>query len=353
MQPKAVAIFGAATAVMVVAAVYAVLEQRSPSSISADREPAFPGLIEKVNDIAEIKVQSATDSFTIKRSPKGWGLAEKGGYPVSFEKVKGAIVGLANLKLLEAKTNNPARYERLEVRDPATKEAKSRRVVLSDSTGKAVAEGIIGRRNASLFGDAGGGTYLRRNKEELSWLAEGTVEIGATPNDWMIRDIVNIDAEAVKRVVIRQADGAELVIHKSEKKQDKFVVDNIPAGKKLKSDNEGKEVAGGLWRLTLEDVKPASEKKLPSVVHKATFATFGGLKVEVQVGIDGEDYWGRFSASAADATGDEKAKEEVVKKAKEINERTKGWHYRLSVGEGERLTTKLKDLLEDAKPAKS
>ena len=353
MQPKSVAIFGAATAIMVAAAVYAVLDQRSPTSISADREPAFPGLIDKVNDIAAVKVESTTDSFNIKRTENGWGLAEKGGYPVSFEKVKGAIVGLANLKLLEAKTNNPERYERLELRDPKTKDAKSKRVILSDASGKVLAEGIIGRRNASLFGDAGGGTYLRRGKDELSWLAEGTVDIGATPNDWMIRDLVNIDAEAVKRVVIRQIDGAELVIHKSDKKQEKFTVDNIPAGKKLKSDNEGKEVAGGLWRLTLEDVKPASEKKLPAKLHKATYTTFDGLKVDVEVAITGEDYWGRFSASAVDGAGDDKAKEEVAKKVKEINERTTGWVYRLSVGEGERLTTKLKDLLEDDKPAKS
>ena len=351
MQPKSVMIFGAATAVMVIAAAYAVLDQRSPSAIAPDRDPAFPGLIDKVNDVAEIKIQSATDTFTIKRVPNGWGLAEKGGYPVSFEKVKGAIVGLANLKLLEAKTNNPDRYERLEVRDPKVKEAKSKRVALSDGSGTKLAEGIIGRRNASLFGDAGGGTYIRRGNDELSWLAEGTVDIGATPNDWMIRDLVNIDAEAVKRVVIRQPDGAELVIHKSDKKQEKFVVDNIPSGRKLKSDNEGKEVAGGLWRLTLEDVKPASEKKLPAELHKAVFTTFDGLQVEVEVAIMGDDYWGRFSASAKNAVGDEKAKKEIEKKAKEITDRTKGWHYRLSVGEGERLTTKIKDLLEDEKPA--
>lgn len=348
MKPKSVAILAAATAIVAVAAVYSVLSQRTITRITSDREYVFPDLKAKVNDVAVMKVTSASQSFTIQRSDDGWGMKEKGGYRVSFEKVKSSIVALAELQLLESKTSDPERYERLDLRDPTTKEAKSKRVELLDTSGKIVAKGLIGRQNASLFGGSGGGTYLRRGDDKQSWLASGTVQIGATPNDWMVRDIANIDAENVKRVVIRQPDGAELVIHKTDKKQQKFTVDKVPAGRKLKSDNEGKEVAGGLWRLTLEDVRPATTVVFPKSFHKASYTTFGGLTVNVEVTVKGEDYWGRFSASAEGATGDDKAKEAVVKKTKEINDRVTGWHYRLSIGEGERLTSKMKDLLEAA-----
>lgn len=350
MKPKAVAVFAGVTAIMVIAAIVAVLGQRSPTSIPKDREYAFSGLIDKENDAVAIKIVSAKHTFNLKRMDKGWGLAEKGGYSVSYEKVKSTIVGLAQLRLLEAKTSDPERYDRLEVRDPSVKDAKSRRAVVIDAAGKTLADVIAGRRNPSLFGGSGGGIYLRRGDEKQVWLASGSVDIGAAPNDWLIRDIVNIDAEDVKRLVIRQPAGAELVIHKADKKQEKFTVDNIPAGRKLKSENEGKDVAGGLWRLSLEDVKPAKDRPLPEKLHKTEFVTFGGLKVQVDVAIIDKEYWGRFSASTVDG-GDEKAKEEAAKKAKEINDRVNGWHYLLSVGEGERLTTKIQDLLEA--PAKS
>lgn len=353
MKPRTVLALAVVTGVMVAAAVIAVLSQRAPTSIATDRPHAFPGLADKVNDVAAIKVVGKGKTFTIKRTDKGWGLAEKGGYPVSYEKVKAAIVGLSQLKLLETKTSDPDRYKRLDLRDPKDKESKAKRVTLMDAAGKVLAEGIIGRRNPSLFGETGGGTYLRKGGDKTSWLAEGTVDIGETPNDWMIRDIVNLDAEVVKRVSIRQPDGALLVVHKDDKTQKNFTVDDIPEGRKLKSENEGKEVAGGLWRLAFEDVRPASENPMPEKRHHAEYTTFDGLKVSLDMAVTGEDYWGRFSAAVDDTVGDAKAREKSAKKAKEINDRVRGWQYRISVGEGERLTTKMKDLLADKKPAKS
>ena len=59
--------------------------------------------------------------------------------------------------------------------------------------------------------------------------------------------------------------------------------------------------------------------------------------------------WGRFSASAEGASGDKA--DEIRKQAEEITARAKGWVYELSAGEGERLTTKIADILE--KPKKS
>ena len=58
---------------------------------------------------------------------------------------------------------------------------------------------------------------------------------------------------------------------------------------------------------------------------------------------------GRFTASASNAKGDKKAIEALEKKANVITERAKGWVYELSAGEGEKLTTKIEDILEKPK----
>ena len=349
MKPRSFIVLAVLTAVFVVAAIWSVGNQRGLTSIAADRERAFPDLIENVNDVATVAIVSNKAKFTIARANDGWGLAEKGGYKVSFEKVKSAIVGLGELKLLESKTADAARYERLQVETPGSLEAKSVGIELKDKDGKVLASGIIGKRHVGLFGQGGGGTYLRRGGDALSWLAEGIVDLGPEPNDWLIRDIVNLEAEEISRAVLRQPDGAEITVSRADKAAKDYVVAGIPEGRKLKDSSEGRNLAGGLWRLTFEDVKPAQDLAFAEKPYVAEYETFDGLKVRIEMTMLDTVVWGRFTASAEDAKGDDKAIEALEKKAAEITERAKGWVYELSPGEGEKLTTKIEDILEQPK----
>lgn len=349
MKPRSFIVLAVLTAVFVVAAIWSVATQRGLTSIASDRERAFPELIDKANDVATVTIVSNKAKFTIARDGDGWGLAEKGGYKVSFEKVKGAIVGLGELKLLESKTADAARHERLQVENPGSLEAKSIGVELRDKDGKTLASGIIGKRHVGLFGEGGGGTYLRRGDEALSWLAEGIVDLGPEPNDWMVRDIVNVEAEDIARATLRQPGGAEITVTRADKEAKDYVVTGIPEGRKLKDSSEGKNLAGGLWRLTFEDVKPAKDLEFTGTPYTAVYQTFDGLEVRIEMTMVDKVVWGRFSASAEGATGDDKAVEALKKKASEITERAKGWVYELSPGEGEKLTTKIEDILEKPK----
>ena len=219
------------------------------------------------------------------------------------------------------------------------------RFEIKDAAGKSMASGLVGRLNPNLFGEGGGGTYLRRGREEQSWLAAGEVSLGKTRNDWMVRDIVDIAAEKVRRAVIRQPDGAEIVVSQEKPDSGEYRLDGVPEGRKLKDSGEAKNLAGGLWRLTFEDVKPAADVPFAGKPNVSEYETFDGLNIHIEMTTVDEVVWGRFSATAEGASG-EKA-EEVRKKAAEITERAKGWVYELSAGEGERLTTKIGDILEE------
>ena len=347
MKPRSFLALAALTLIVVIAAVYAVLDQRSLTTIPSDREHAFDKLANTLNAAAEIDIVSIEARFTIVKTADGWGMKDRASYPVHFDKVKGALVALSELKLLEAKTSDPERYERLQVEEPEKKDSNAVRFAVRDAEGAVLASGVIGKPNPSLFGESGGGTYLRRGEEAQSWLAQGEVQLGRTLNDWLVRDIVNLQAEDVRRAVIRQPGGAEVVVRKDKKDDKTFAVDGVPEGRKLKDKDEGKSLAGGLWRLTFEDVKPAKDVAFPERFNVAEYETFDGLKVRVEMTMVEDDVWGRFQASAEAATGEKAA--ETKKKADEINARAKGWIYRLSPGEGERLTTKIEDILEKPK----
>ena len=347
MKPRSFLVLAGLTVLAVIAAILVVIDQPALTTLTKGDESAFEVLTERVNDAAELAVRSNEATFSIVKTDTGWGMKDRAEYPVHFDKVKTALVGLSELKLLEAKTSDPSRYKRLEVEEPDTEEAQSVRFEIKDAAGKSMASGLVGRLNPNLFGEGGGGTYLRRGKEEQSWLAAGEVSLGKTRNDWMVRDIVDIAAEKVRRAVIRQPEGAEIVVTQEKPDSREYKLEGIPEGRKLKDSGEAKNLAGGLWRLTFEDVKPAADIKFPPKPNVSVYETFDGLKVHIEMTTVDDVVWGRFSATAKGASG-EKA-EDVRKKAAEITERAKGWVYELSAGEGERLTTKIEDILEDPK----
>lgn len=350
MNRNSFLILAGVTAIVTVAAIVQVT--KTPPSLtiaSKDGAHAFPGLADKVNTVARIDIVTNEAKFSVTRTDKGWGLKDKAGYKVSFEKVKTAIVGLGDLKLLESKTSDPKRYDRLQVEAPDSITAKSIGVTLKGADGKMMADGIIGKRRVGLFGTGGAGTYLRRAGEKMSWLARGSVDLGMKPNDWMIRDIVNIEAEDIRRALIRQPDMAEIVVTKEKRSARKYAVSGVPEGRKLKDKAEGKNMAGGLWRLSFEDVKKASEVTFPEKINVAEYETFGGLKVRVEMTFVDKIVWGKFSASVDEAAGDEKSRKKAKTQADKINATASGWVYELSAGEGEKLTTKIEDILEKKK----
>lgn len=352
MKPRTFYAFAAVTVVVAAAAIYAVATQQAPTAVASGGDPAFPALGKALNDAAEIDVKSNGAAFTIKKSGETWGIVEKDNYPVDFDKVKAALVKLAELRLLESKTSDPSRYERLQLNDVSDKDAKSKDVTVKDAKGQTLASGVIGRRNSNLFGATESGTYIRRANEPQAWLAEGDVDIGATPNDWLQRRIVEIPSERVKSAEVIQPTGEKLFLHKDKPDDKNYAVDNIPKGRKLASDGEADGIGGGLWRLELEDVKRADKLAFdkPTV---AVFKTFDGITVRLESVMVDKDVWTRVAATADDPQGDDAAKQKLKAEAAAITERNKGWAYKMSPGDGERLTRKLDDLLAKPEAGKS
>ena len=127
MKPGTFYAFAGLTAAAVVAAGVAVSTQTEITSLTAGTDPAFPKLSENVNNVAKIEIRNANSEFSMTLTGDNWGLDQKDGYRVEFQKVKAAIVNLSNFKLIEKKTADATRYERLELNDPSDEKAKSRK----------------------------------------------------------------------------------------------------------------------------------------------------------------------------------------------------------------------------------
>ena len=351
MKPGTFYAFAGLTAAAVVAAGVAVSTQTEITSLTAGTDPAFPKLSENVNNVAKIEIRNANSEFSMTLTGDNWGLDQKDGYRVEFQKVKAAIVNLSNFKLIEKKTADAARYERLELNDPSDEKAKSRKVVLKDAKGSVLADVVIGKLNPNLFGTGGAGTYIRRAEEKATWLARGQVELGEEANNWMARQIVNYGQEKVRKVVVANPEGAEIILAKADVKAPNFKIENLPEGRAIKNKDEADPLAGVMWRMMFDDVQKAEKQEWPAKPWVAHYTVWDGYTVRIETAKFGDDFWGRFSAEVDPSVTDAKKKAAAEKSVAEINQRTKGWTYMLTAGDSEKLVSKMADYLAKPKGA--
>ncbi len=356
MRPKIFAALAAVTALMVALAVLVVVLEDNPRTVLEDRKPAFPLLVERINEVASIEIGSRTGRFTVLGGGDEWGIVEKNGYAVRRETVRNFILSLANLRLVEAKTSREDRYARLDVEDIEADEAASRSIEVRDKDGHILADGIIGRRKYFLYVDGRGGTYLRRAGELQAWLAEGEMDFGPLPIDWLDRVVLAVPTQDIQELTVAQPEGKILTIRKEERGQEHFTVLDAPANRELKTETEADRLAIVVEKFELDEVEPIEKVSFDGPLHVATYTTFEGLRIVFEV-ISKEVFslrrtddppmlrWARIRAEVAPSVSED-SREAVTARAAEINAQTEPWAYRLDDLDGNRTTKRRTDLYE-------
>jgi hypothetical protein len=263
--------------VLAVAAAMFVSKQRAPESELA-QSALFPGLAEHVNDVARIEVKSKEKKTTVRKDGEGWVIEDRGGYPALFDKVKAAVVAVADLEVLEPKTSNKELYPRLGVEGIDAEASSSVLVSLADGQSKPLAALLVGKPRT------GGplGTYVRRPDEPQAWLVRGAVEISADPVEWMERELLNIAPERIREITIEKAGDKPVRVFKKEPKDKDFVLADLPKGTKLKSQLTLNGLANALEQLRLDDVKKRAGFELPKGHTVTTLRGFDGLVAVVR-----------------------------------------------------------------------
>ena len=343
MTPKSLLAFSLVTAVLVVAAAVSVANRPAATVIPKDRPFVFEGLGKQLNNAFSVEIQTADRKFTIQRVGDHWGVADLKGYPASFDKLKTVLVQLSQLRYLEPKTADAARFERLELRDVTAKGAKSKKVTVKDKAGKPLAEGLIGKRNEDLFGTGKGGVYMRIAGKKESWLVEGIVSTGDGPADWVSKKILDISGGAMKRLQITSPKGGHVAVSRKAAKDKNFTLEDIPAGKRQRGEWETNQMPMAFENLTLIDLKRADEVDFGKGTYKGSFTTFDGLVITFEAAQIGKKYWVRLAASVTN-----EADETTKKRAKSINDRLVGYVYEIKEEVGKKLACEHVNLLEGA-----
>jgi hypothetical protein len=338
MHSRSLILLASATVVLVAIAIVVLAPGDRDVSRAAPDQPAFPALAARLGEVASVTMSRNGTTMTLIRDGDSWLVAEKGNYPANAAKISQIVRAMADLTLVEPKTQNSDLYSRLEVEDPGN--GKSALVAVKDKSGGDLAQAIIGKRRYDRLGAGNDGVYLRKQGEAQAWLARGTLDPSGDPASWLDRQIIDISEKKIAKVTLTQADGTKLVISRAAPDA-KFAVEDAPDGTKFKSESTISGPAAALETLDLDDVKPAGELSVPDKeVMKAYFTTFDGLTVDVRLMERDKSNW-----IAISATGSGSAEAE----AKKIDDKVSHWTYAIPAYKANLLKTKLADLVEPAK----
>jgi hypothetical protein len=338
MQSRSLILLASATAVLVAIAIVVLATGDRGVSRAAPGQPAFPVLAAKLDEVASVTVSRNGTTMTLIRDGDSWLVAEKGNYPANAAKISQIVRAMADLNLVEPKTQNADLYPRLDVEDP--EHGKSALVAVKDKSGGDLAQAIVGKRRYDRLGAGNDGVYLRKPGEAQSWLARGTLDPSGDPSSWLERQIIDISEKKIAKVALTQPDGSKLVISRLAPEA-KFAVEDAPPDTKFKSETTTSGPAGALETLDLEDVKPAGELPVPDKdVVTASFTTFDGVTINLRLVERDKSDWVAISA-----TGSGSAEAE----AKKIEDKVSHWTYAIPAYKANLLKTKLADLIEPAK----
>jgi len=338
MHARSLILLASATAALVAIAIVVLASGDRGVSRAAPDQSAFPALAARLGDVASVTVSRDGTTMTLIRDGDNWLVAEKGNYPANAAKISQIVRAVADLTLVEPKTQNPDLYARLEVEDPGN--GKSTLVAVKDKSGGDLAQAIVGKRRYDRLGAGNDGVYLRKAGEAQSWLARGTLDPSGDAASWLDRQIIDISEKKIAKATLTQADGSKLVISRSAPEA-KFAVEDAPADAKFKSETATSGPATALETLDLDDVKPAGELPVPDKnVVTASFTTFDGLTVDLRLMERDKADWIAISAAGS---GPAEAN------AKKIEGKVSHWTYAIPAYKANLLKTKLADLIEPAK----
>lgn len=334
---------------VVVAAFAILLPRETTHENSVHASALLPGLEDQVNTIDWLRISAGGEAVaTLKRSDGQWVLEEAHGYSADWPELQKLLLDLSEAQVVEAKTANPAYYDRLGVEDPGSPGAAGVLVEFHQSTGLPAL--IIGNTAQGR-----GGQYLRLADSEQSVLIDRELEVSRSFEGWMDSEIIDIAEDEVVEVALTFADGESVLIRKISADDANFELQNIPEGFEPESNWSVNSLAGGLSSLTLDDVVPDTEFDWTGAT-RFRVVTAGGLNVEADLlPVTTEEgnppeFWMRLDAglyiTTIDAGVDPDAGETTAQRAEAINARVSGWAYRIPQYKHDAMSKRMEGLVK-------
>jgi hypothetical protein len=247
------------------------------STTSTESTLLYPELKAQADSVQAIRIYKAGDTRALEliRDGANWTVTERNGYPAAGVKARRLVQALSEAKVLEEKTEDPAKYASLSVEDVKTADAKGVRIELEGP--KTPVNLIVGKD-----GPAGKSSYVRRVDDKRSWLVNTQLSASPEIGDWLEKEVINISADRIQSANVSIEGQKPYTAAKSSRTDADFKVEPLPKGKELSSASAANSAATALMGLTLDDVQPKTAVVSGKPAAQATYKTFDGLVAQLE-----------------------------------------------------------------------
>ncbi len=334
---RRLAVLGGATLLFVGLAVAAVVVTGSERGPKFEPRPLFPGLSGQANTVGEIAIEDKTGGFHVRKVDGKWGIPERNLFPADASQVRAAVVGIANMEIVQAKTANKDYWAALGLSPPDTGGDAVRMTVYDETGKKTLADVLIGKSDATADVEGRSTRYVRKPGEAQAWLARGYLTPKPSIADWLDKNIPSVTRDRIRLARLTPVAGTAYSVSREKNTDENFTLANIPAGKELSYPGAANTVALAITDFPFDDVRPQSEVNFSKAAILVT-ETFDGLSLEVKTADKDGAAFATLSAQAL--------KQEAAKDADAINARTRGWAFKLPGYKAELFRTPRDTLLK-------
>nr|VFK64246.1 MAG: protein of unknown function (DUF4340) [Candidatus Kentron sp. TUN] len=284
------------TLVVVLAAIYV---QRGPDETIIEERLLFPGLSEKLNRIAQVRISKGESVVELRRQGENaWSVPDRTEYPADLAKIHELLLGTAGLERLEQKTSNPERYGQLGLAEVVSEEKGAMQITIQDEEGQSLADFFLGKRGMAKGRRARDEMYVRIRDEPVVWLVEGNLPYGNKITDWLQKDILTLDQARIRGVRITHPDGEEVIVRRNDREATNYQLIGLPEAAEPKSVYAINSIASSMANLQLQDVHSIKDLDLSvgKTGAKVLLTTFDGMRITMETWQIDEDIFVRINA---------------------------------------------------------
>jgi uncharacterized protein DUF4340 len=256
-------VLGAAAAVLLLAGLFVTLH-RSSEQADLGGGPMFADLKTALGEVQEIRLSKGDGSkTTLRKDATGWTVVERQ-FPADTQRVRELALGLADLRVVERKTADPANYPRLGVEDP------------SPTATSTLVEVVAGKKSWSLLvgkSAEGRSVYVRKPADKTSLLAAPLITADPDQKRWIDRLIVDLPGSKVHEISAKVGAGPAYVLTRAQPGAADLTLSPVPKGRAVVSNMVLGGQAEALASFNFDDLHAATGPANPDT---ATYRTFDG-----------------------------------------------------------------------------
>jgi hypothetical protein len=254
--------------------------------------PGLAGGIAAVDGIT-IRRGSATPSVTLRRQGAVWTVAERDGYPADTLKLRRLLLSLADARVVEEKTANPANYAVIGVEDPASPGATGTEISLTTQAAapagaEAAAHAAAG---AVIVGKStGDGSYVRLAGVAQSELVTPGISVETDPHYWIDPSLFDVPVATITALEVHPAVGPGYLLRRAASDASDFALSVVPPGRTALDPKLLAPSPAAFGNLTAEDVAPATSVDF-SAPATATLSLSDGNVLTLRGSAVGDKHW--------------------------------------------------------------